>query len=230
MRNLAEWIAVLASSDACVLITGERGSGKELVAWTIHARGSRREAPFVVLDGSVLADRTVSKDGAPCDAWLRGAGNGTLVLDGIEQLSLTAQAHLVRAIDAAWAGPRRGEHPQARGVRFITLSRDATPDRLLAAHLLESLRYRLLGVRLHVPPLRERGEDLPSLVEQLLRELAPAGGELPSLSPAAGAALSRYPYPGNVRELRRILEHAVAKAEGGPIDVTHLPKEVVGKR
>ena len=115
-------------------------------------------------------------------------------------------------------------------MRLITLSRGGLSERLGGGHFLESLRHRLRGVQLHVPALIERGEDLGVLVAQLLRELEPGPGTAPSLSPGAWDALSRYPYPGNVRELRRILEHAAARADGGTIDVPHLPTEVVGRR
>jgi two-component system response regulator PilR (NtrC family) len=189
------------------------------------------------VDCATLEDRIaaserewLANDDTPRDAWLREACGGTLVLDGIERLALTAQSHLGRALEEPWARPVRAEDGTARGVRLITLSREGLAPGGDAGHFLEALRYRLAGVHLHVPALRERGEDLPLLVAQLLRDLESPGNTVPSLAEAALDALAAYAYPGNVRELRWILEHALALADGGPIDAMHLPAEVVEQR
>jgi DNA-binding NtrC family response regulator len=117
-------------------------------------------------------------------------------------------------------------------VRLITLTRSTQAGaaaRSASGAILHALYYRLSGVQLRMPSLKERGADLCDLVTQLVRELEPPARTLRDLTPAAFHALVEYGFPGNVRELRWILEHALALAEGGPIDVVHLPEEVIGE-
>lgn len=233
MRALSDRIAVLASSDASVVVTGGRGTGKELVARTLHVQGVRRDGPLVIVEGSTLAEvleagerRELGVEGAHHDAWLRAAMGGTLVLDGLEHVSLAAQARLLRAIGEPGVTPRRGPGGRPLGVRLVTLTREALADRAARGEMVESLYYRLAGVQLHVPTLAERREDLAPLVTQLLRELQPPMRTLPGITPGAWRALSRAPFEGNVRQLRWALEHALAMAEGGPLALEHLPDEV----
>jgi len=233
MRRLVGQIGVLAASDAPVVITGDRGTGKELVARTIHAQGPRRDGPFVLLDGLLLADELATPpEGAvpeiAREAWLLGALGGTLVLDGIDGLPVAAQARLAAIVSAPQARARRAEGGRALGTRLITLSREGVADRVNGGTLLDSLYYRLSGVHLHVPSLSERASDLCALAMQLLEELTSPDKTIPGLSPEAWQALSGHTYPGNVRELRWILEHALAMAEGGPIEPRHLPEEIFG--
>lgn len=217
MRHLVLRLGVLAFTDASVLITGERGTGKELVARTIHAQGPRRDGPFVIVDCANLPDVALA---------LREAPGGTLVLDGAETLSSVSQAYLARALDEPSAVARRSAGWKPLGVRLITLAKEGLTGRLEAGELLESLHYRLNGVELHVPTLGERGEDLCPLVTQLLRELVPPGRTPPSITLGAWRALTSHDFPGNVRELRWALEHALAMADGGPLDDAHLPASV----
>ena len=234
-QRVAERIALLANSEAPVLITGGRGVGKELVARTIHAQGCRREGPFVLLDGGRLADVLSASergehgaDGAARDLWFRRADGGTLVLDEVDTLAYRAQAQLLQVIAGPGARARRNAQWEPLGVRLITLARAGLGGRAAPGHLLESLHYRLNGVHLYMPSLNERREDLLPLVAGLLRELEPPGRTPSALTPAAWRALSSYSFPGNVRELRWVLEHALAMANGEPIDVSHLPPEVLG--
>jgi two-component system response regulator AtoC len=234
MRALGERIATLAHSDLSVLVKGDRGTGKELVARTIHAQGPRREGPFVVVDGGLLpdtisaADRDwISDDRAVRDPWFHGAAGGTLVLDGIDDLPFRTQVHLLRTLDEPGAQARRSDQRRPLGVRLVTLSRHGLSDLVAAGRFLESLYYRLAGIQVHVPALAERAEDLCGLVTQLVSEIAPPGNTLPGVAPSAWEILSRHAFEGNVRELRWILEHAVAMADGGPIAAHHLPPEVV---
>ena len=222
MRSVAGRIAVLAHSDASIVVTGDRGTGKELVARMLHAQGTRREGPFVLVEGALLPELADAAD----DAWFRAATGGTLVLSGIESLPLRTQANLVRLISSPGAAARRDADWSPLGVRLVTLARDGLSERLGRGEILESLYYRLSGATLHVPRLAERPEDLCHLVTHLLRELQPPSKTVPGLTVSAWEALSKYGYPGNVRELRWILEHALAMADGEPIDAEHLPEEV----
>jgi DNA-binding NtrC family response regulator len=228
MHAVVERIQVLANTDAAAVISGDRGTGKELVARVIHAQGPRRAGPFVLADGSLLRDVLAERDDSnDPGGFLRQAMGGTLVLDGIEKLSLRAQIRLLRMIDDPGAAARRSPWWHPLGVRLLTLTREYVAGQTSSRELLDALYYRLNGVHLHVPNLRERSADLCPLVVQLIDELEPEGLTRPALTPDAWAALSRYPFPGNVRELRWALEHALAMSEGGPIDAEHLPPEVL---
>jgi DNA-binding NtrC family response regulator len=225
MRSLADRAAVLASSDTSLVLVGDRGTGKELVARVIHAQGSRRDGPFALIDGALLPELLETAD----DEWVRAAAGGTLVLDGIERLSTRHQAHLARAISDPGVVAIRGPQWEPLGARFVTLTRERLADRVIEGSFLESLYYRLNGVQLRVPALKERAEDLAALVAELLGELQPPSRTLPSLSAEAWEALAHAPWPGNVRQLRAALEHALAMSAGGTIELQHLPQEVLSR-
>jgi DNA-binding NtrC family response regulator len=233
MRRLTDRIGVLACCDASVLVTGDRGTGKELVARAMHAQGARREGPFVLVDGALLPEvllasgrGELSGDGTPRDGWLREATGGTLVLDGLENVPLDVQAHLVRALTVPGVAATRSMGWQPLGVRLITLAREELAPRVVAGQFLDALYYRLNATQVRVPTLEERGEDLWPLVTELLREIEPPARTLPGVTSDAWSVLSNYPFPGNVRELRWALEQAVATSGGGPIDAHHLPAEL----
>lgn len=235
MRSVADRVALLAHSHASVVVTGDRGTGKELVARTLHAQGPRRDGPIVLVDGARLPEVLIASEQEevrdperPADAWIRDGVGGTVVLHGIDGLSQRMQARLVCVISSSAVMARQDARGRPCGVRLVTVSREPLGDRVARGELLESLYYRLNGTTVHVPRLAERGQDLCPLVAQLLRELQPAGRTVPALSVAAWKMLSTYGYPGNVRELRWALEHALAMADGGPIDLEHLPVEVKG--
>jgi DNA-binding NtrC family response regulator len=248
MRRLVARIGPLAAADSPVVVTGDGGAGKELVARTIHGRSPRRWGPVVRVDGAVLNELVADKKAdpwggpGPCDGWLGDALGGTLVLDGIERAPLAAQVHLARILGAYRALARRGANGQPIGVRLITLARTSLAERRLAGSelgssppdppvpsamhgILESLYYHLDGAHIHVPSLVERAADLPPLVMQLLYDL---GKPDAMLSPDVWRAFSAYTFPSNVRELRGILEHALSVSHGGPIEVRHLPAEMLG--
>jgi DNA-binding NtrC family response regulator len=232
MRAVSDRISLLSQSDASLVITGDRGTGKELVARTLHAQGPRREGPLVLVDGALVPELLRASElaesgarGQPAGTWLQEAEGGTLVLRGLEGLPIREQAALVRLISAPQAIARRDADGRPLGTRIITLGREPLTARKNRGELVESLYYRLNGTTLHVPRLAERSEDLCPLVTRLLEELQPPSRTVPGLTPAAWKALSSYGYPGNVRELRWILEHALAMSDGGPIDMPHLPAE-----
>jgi DNA-binding NtrC family response regulator len=231
MRKLAGRLGVLAGSDVPLVVVGDRGTGKELVARTLHAQGPRRGGPFVLMDGVVLADLLApGPDGcAPASReWLAGAVGGTLVLDGLDPLTLAAQVHLARLLESPSAVARKGGDGRPLGARIVTLTRTSMADRLVAGKMLDSLYHRLNGVQIHVPRLAERQPDLVGLATLFLREIVPAGTTAPGIAAETWRVLAGHGYAGNVRELRWILEHAVAMADGGPILPEHLPQEVGG--
>jgi two-component system response regulator HydG len=231
MRQLQDRIAVAASTDASVLVTGERGSGKKLVARAIHAESPRREGPLVVVPCEALPDLTLCEglvDVSSCpprDTWFRAASGGTLVLDGVECLSASAATTLAGLMDQPTLHARRHRDWQPLGVRVISLSTEDAPA-LAERAFLQPLRMRLDGLKVRVPPLRDREGDLYLLVCHLLRELTPPAVRAPGLTPRAWRALTTHPFRDNVRELAWVLERALALSRGGEIDVEHLPEEV----
>ncbi len=234
MRALVSRVQLLAYSDAPVLVTGDRGTGKELVARTMHVRGARGEEPYVVLDGQLLGEMLAQdwlefhQRAGERETWLSEILGGTLVLDGIDDLSATAQAHLLRIVSDPRSIATTGPNGRPRGLRVTTLARDSLAARVQAGEFLGSLYYRLSAVQVHVPSLAEREGDLEPLVGVLLGELRPGADAACEVSRDAMQVLSRYPFPGNVRQLRWALEHALVMSDGGPIEADHLPPEVLG--
>jgi len=228
MRALVARLAIVAESDVPLIVYGERGTGKELVARAIHARGARRNGPFVLTDcARLVQELRPSASGSPerpaavGDAWLRVASGGTLVLDGVERLTLREQAHVARAITDEHVVARRGASGEPLGVRILALTRERLADRVADGSFQESLYYRLCGVQVRVPPLAEREDDLCHLVVELLSELqAPA--HPPTLSPDAWRLLRQARWPGNVGQLRSALERALVESGGGRIEAEHL--------
>jgi DNA-binding NtrC family response regulator len=235
MRALLDRIALLAQSDASVLVTGERGTGKKLLARRLHEQGPRHEGPFVIMPCAALPSLLVESErlelqgvGIRRHAWLREAEGGTLVLDGLEDLPLAAQGALVRVLESSLSA-RRGPDWQPLGVRLVSLASEDVGDRL-PTPLLPSLYFRLNNVTLHVPPLRERPSDLLPLAERMLEELTPPGRSPPAIDPEAWATLARHRFPGNLDELTQALAHAMSLAGTGPIQLEHLPPAIARLR
>jgi DNA-binding NtrC family response regulator len=233
MSSLKSRIETLASSDASVVVRGDRGTGKGLVARTLHAQSPRRDGPLVLVEGVLLpeileasAEQDRAAGGRTRDAWFRAASEGTLAIDEVDSLPLRVQAQLLRVLEEPATRARRGPSWQPLGVRVISLTRADLASKVAAGEFLESLYYQLNGVELHVPALRERAEDLCQLVTELLRELVPADTRAPGVSARAWSAIVRHDFSGNVRELRWALEQALALSSGREIDVGDLPATV----
>jgi two-component system response regulator PilR (NtrC family) len=235
MQQLRQTIAKLARSQAPVYIAGESGAGKERVAKLIHEQGPRAKNAFVPVNcGAIPAELMESeffghKKGsftgahADKDGLFQAANGGTLFLDEVAELPLHMQVKLLRVI-------------QEKSVRAVGAATEAPVDvRILSAthkdlaqlvadnRFRHDLFYRLNVIELRVPPLRERGDDIPQLVESILRRLSVEAGEpLPPLDADALQALRDYPFPGNVRELENILERATALCEGESIQRADL--------
>jgi DNA-binding NtrC family response regulator len=232
-----------APAPFAVLIEGESGSGKELVARALHRRGPRRDRPFCTLNCAALPDDLVESElfgharGAFTGAVAERPGvfeeahTGTLFLDEIGELSLRAQAKVLRTIQEGELR-RVGENiPRRIDVRVVTATnrdlRQAVVDRIFRLDLL----YRLDVVRIMVPPLRERRDDVPVLAEHFWREATGRVGSRAALSTATVAALARYDWPGNVRELQNVLASlAVRSPKRGVVAPTGLPPQFDGAR
>jgi DNA-binding NtrC family response regulator len=239
MVQLVERINTVAQSDAPVLISGESGSGKELVAHTLHARGPRKNAPFVVvncaafpeglIDGELFgAERGVvpgamrSREGR-----VRAADGGTLLLDEIAALPMPSQARLARLLRDGVVEPMGTTQALPVNVRVVSATNQDLRALVETGRFREDLYLRLRVLDLAIPPLRERRADMPLLVAHFLRRFYP-GRVPPGITPHAWEALMSYPFPGNVRELAHAVERAVVLAHGSEIDVEHLPADIAG--
>ncbi|MEO6954838.1 MAG: sigma-54 dependent transcriptional regulator [Polyangia bacterium] len=242
MLALYKEVARVAPTDATVLIIGESGVGKELVARTIHARSRRQKMPFVAVNCAALAEGVLESElfgherGAftGAQAGRRGlfeeASGGTLFLDEVGDVSTKMQGQLLRALQEGEIRRVGGNTSIPVDVRIIAATnRDLTED-VRRGRMRQDLFFRLNVVRLDVPPLRERRDDLEALVEHLVaRSAEKAGVAVPGVSIACRERLRGYDWPGNVRELENALARAVAMAQGGVIVPGDLPPHVVGQ-
>jgi len=239
MRTIFGLLERLAPTEATVLLTGETGTGKDVLARAIHAASRRAGGPFVVVDcgavvGSLIESELFGHEkGAFTGATERRQGafeladGGTLFLDEIGELPLDLQPKLLRAIEQRAFKRVGGSREQRVDVRIVAATKRPLRQEVERGKFREDLYFRLAVVPIELPPLRERPEDVPLLVERLLERFAAREGlERPlKLAPEAMAALKAHDWPGNVRELRNVLERAalLARAMGreqiGPSDV-----------
>jgi len=223
MRALFGRIERVAHSDATVLIHGETGTGKELVAEALHELGPRAERPFVVVDCSAIPRDLIESElfghvrgaftGASADrrgAFERAQG-GTIFLDEIGELAVDLQPKLLRVLEARTLRPVGGDTEVELDVRVIAASLRDLRALVAAKAFREDLFFRLSVVDLEVPPLRAHRDDVPLIVDQFLRELG-----APPIGAGSLATLMRFDWPGNVRQLRNVIERAVALAGSGP--------------
>ncbi len=235
-RRVLELASRAAEFDSTVLITGESGTGKDHLARFIHEASLRRDAPYLKIDCSSLPAELVESElfghekGAftGAVALKRGrlelAGRGTVVLDEVAALTPAVQAKLLRVLDER-AFMRLGGHTLLHlEARLVALT-NAELDRLVAAgYFREDLYFRLNVLRIAIPPLRERREDIRPLAEHLLGRLAAVHGRpLARFDPEALARLEACPWPGNVRELKNAIEHALAFAEDDLLRAEDFP-------
>src|SRR5512146_3162099 len=220
MRELFELINRFAQSDATVLIQGETGTGKELIADAIHQCSPRRNEPFVVLDCSAIPEQLFEAQlfghevgaftGAikPTPGVFEMAHGGTLFLDEIGELPLDVQAKLLRAVETRRVRRLGGSKLFASDVRIIAATNRDLATEVNRGTFRSDLFYRLSVAKLSVPSLRERREDIPLLVDHFLRQLVATHGD-PRLPDDFAARAQRHAWPGNVRELRNAVERAV---------------------
>jgi len=236
ISNLKEQIIKLARSQAPVFISGESGSGKELVARAIHAQGPRRENDFVAINCGAIPTELMESEffghkkgsftGAHSDktGLFQAASGGSLFLDEIADLPLHMQVKLLRAIQEKSVRPIGSETEVPVNVRLISATHKNLTQEVEAGNVRQDLYYRINVIELAVPPLRDRKQDLPVLSEHFL-ELLAREHELESISINTDALekLAQYDFPGNVRELENILQRAFALAEGNTITASDLP-------
>jgi DNA-binding NtrC family response regulator len=239
MQELFKQIGAVAARTMPVLILGETGSGKELVARAIHAHGPRAASPFVAINAAALPETLIESElfgfekGAFTGADRKRAGRfeeahtGTLFLDEIGELPAATQAKLLRFLDEPVITRLGGSQSVRLDVRLITATHRDLQD-LVAKNLFRAdLLYRLNVARIRVPPLRERRDDIPALADYFLKLLtqdSPLGAQhFPILAEETLIRLRQYDWPGNVRELRNVLQQALLVARDGVILPSHLP-------
>ena len=240
MQKLFRLTEQVARTTATVLITGESGTGKELIARAIHRQGPRRDRPFVAVNPAAVAESLIESElfghekGAFTGAYQRKLGKfelaqgGTLFLDEIGTLKAELQAKLLRVLQEREIERVGGTRPIKIDVRVIAATNVDVKQAVARGAFREDLYYRLNVVPIEVPPLRERIEDLPLLVEHFVRQYGQQFGKrVQGLSREALRALSLYRWPGNVRELQNVVERCVALADGPQIELNDLPLDVL---
>lgn len=243
MQVVFDLIRRVADSPTNVLITGESGTGKELVAKAIHYNSDRRDAPFVPVNCAAIPEQLLESElfghmrGSFTDAKVdkRGlfeeAQKGTLFLDEISELPLMLQAKLLRAIQEREIRRVGATKSISVDVRIIAATNLNLADEVKNKRFREDFYYRLNVIELQLPPLRERREDIPILVDAFLKKCADSRGkQVKGLSEGALAMLVDYAWPGNVRELENVVERAVTLSHGDMIGADDLPIQVQGAR
>ncbi len=239
MRNVLELVTTVASSDSTVLITGESGTGKEVVARAIHAHSPRRYSPMVVVNCGALPEGILESElfgheaGAFTGARARHKGRfesaegGTVFLDEIGEVSPKVQVELLRVLEEKTVTRLGGGAPVSVDFRTVTATNRDLLAAVKAGAFREDLYWRLNVVHIHIPPLRERPEDVPVLAEHFLARFAQSMSRRPMRFAAEALdALASYPWPGNVRELQNAIERAVVVGRGDVVQASDLPLRV----
>lgn len=237
MHDMASMLAMVAPTEATVLVTGESGTGKELVARAIHAKSARKDGPLITVNCAALAPTLLESElfghekGAFTGAERRREGRfmaadkGTIFLDEIGEIAPATQAKLLRVIQEREIERVGGDRPLGVDVRIVAATNRDLKAEVEAGTFREDLYYRLNVVVLRVPSLRERREDIPLLAMHFLRKFADKNRKaLRGLTPRAMDQLMRAPWPGNVRELENALERAVILATSDFVTERELPE------
>jgi len=236
-QHMLEMVARVAPSEASVLLQGESGSGKELVAHAIHAASKRCEAPFVAVDCSGLPETLFESEifgherGAFTGATSRkpglveAASGGTLFLDEVGDIPLGMQVKLLRLLETGTYRRVGSTELRKADIRLLSATHRPLKEMVADGSFRQDLYYRLNTFPITVPPLRDRPSDIPLLVESLLARVA--SKRRLTMSPAAMKVLNAYAFPGNVRELRNVLERASLMCDGEVLQVEHFPDELL---
>ena len=240
IRRVIEMSRMVSQSEAPVLITGDSGTGKEVVARMIHDWSPRRDKPFVAVNCGALAENLIEAElfghekgaftGAvkKRDGRFKAADGGTLFLDEVAELPAAAQAKLLRVLQGGTFEPLGTNLSLRVDVRILSATHRNLPERIKTGLFREDLYYRINVIEIPIPALRERPGDLPLLLRHFIERFSPPGTPPPTISPAAWATLLQYDFPGNVRELSHAVEHAIVLSGGKEIDLHHLPPGLTG--
>src|SRR6266568_2191388 len=242
MQNVFKLIGQLSASDATALITGESGTGKELVARAIYHHSRRSEQPFLAVNCAAIPEQLLESElfgherGSFTGATMQRIGkfeqcnHGTLFLDEIGDMTPATQTKILRVLQSGTFERVGGNQPLKVDVRIIAATNKALEQAVAAREFREDLFYRLNVVRVHIPPLRERREDIRLLVNYFLKKFARDQQKTPkSITSGVSKALEQYHWPGNVRELENVIRRALVVAKGDGILITDLPGEINGQ-
>jgi len=232
-----------AEASVSVLITGETGTGKEVLARYIHKSGPRANKPFVPINCAAVPETMLESElfgyeaGAFTGATKRKQGlvevadGGVLFLDEISSMPVDMQAKLLRMLEEREVRRMGGVKWLPVDIQVVAASNRNLEELIAQGKFREDLYYRLKVLDLHLPPLRERREDIPALVGFFVRQLAPRMGKhVHDVAPRALEALTAYHWPGNIRELRNAIERALLFCDGDTVDLEHLPPEIARAR
>jgi two-component system response regulator AtoC len=241
MQRIQRLAERAAAGTINVLITGETGVGKELLAETVHRLSPRRDGPYVCLNCAALSETLLESElfgherGAFTGAFqakpglLETAANGTLFLDEVGELPLTTQAKLLRVLETREVARLGSVRPRRIDVRFIAATNRDLEAEVARGGFRRDLYFRLNGITLTIPPLRERVGEIRRLAELFVRQICRELGRVEPLLPARVIALlETYAWPGNIRELKNVMERAVLLCTGPIIEQEHLPMEKMG--
>jgi nitrogen regulation protein NR(I) len=241
MQQVFKLIGQVAGTDATALITGESGTGKELVARAIYHHSQRSAKPFLAVNCAAIPEQLLESElfgherGAFTGATIQRIGKfeqcngGTLFLDEIGDMTPATQTKILRVLQSGTCERVGGNAPLQVDVRIIAATNKPLEEAVAARHFREDLFYRLNVVRIHIPPLRERREDVRLLVNYFLNKLAQDQHSAPkSISAGVIKALEQYHWPGNVRELENVIRRALVVAKGDAILLGDLPAEMAG--
>ncbi|HEY0008157.1 MAG TPA: sigma 54-interacting transcriptional regulator [Tepidisphaeraceae bacterium] len=239
IQSIKDLARSIASRRSTVMIAGETGTGKEMLARHIHCSSDRAAQPFVPVDCSSLVEGLFESQlfghvrgaftGAMRDSigFIRAAHGGTLFLDEIGEMPLASQAKLLRVVQERAVVPVGDSTPHPVDIRIICATHRNLAEMVKQSSFREDLYFRLNVITMKVPPLRDRPADILLLAQHFLHQQAELYGEVPKqLSPAAASALMAYPWPGNVRELANVVEHAHVLADGAEIQAEDLHERI----
>ncbi|MCE5269114.1 MAG: sigma-54 dependent transcriptional regulator, partial [Planctomycetaceae bacterium] len=241
MRDVIERLKRIAPTDATVLIQGETGTGKELVAQAIHQNSPRKNKPFVALNCAALSENILESElfghvkGAFTDASADRVGKfeyahgGTMFLDEVGDMPLATQIKLLRVLENGEITRVGSNTPIKVNVRILSATNRDLEDSIAAGAFRSDLYHRLKVVTIRLPTLRQRSQDIPILIDYFIRHFASQHGkQIKGMSPAARRKLMAFEWPGNVRQLRNVVESMVVVDYDGLLDVDDLPEELAG--
>jgi transcriptional regulator with PAS, ATPase and Fis domain len=240
MRAVFDFVRVIADSDSSVLVTGETGTGKEMIANLIHQSSARRHKPFVPVSCAILSETLIESElfghergaftGAIKDRPGRFelAQGGTIFLDDIDDVPMSMQVKLLRVLQNRTVERLGGTRPIPIDVRVITGSKRALKEIVAEGRFRDDLFYRLNVIPINLPPLRERREDVPILMDHFIKRYFRARNDEPrAVAPAVQQAFMRYPWPGNVRELENACERIAQTCTCDTVRVGCVPVSVL---